>query len=164
MKNNDMRQELVQLGNGAQVLAVQILGNADDAADAVHDAFISVLAQPEKYDRGKGPLKPWFYRVVRNRAIDQKRRRRAVEGDVEAIAHAGLAPDQNLENQQRDLQLQRALARVRPEQRQILVLRDYLDLPYADISRVLDIAQGTVMSRLHRARMALKEELETDDE
>jgi RNA polymerase sigma-70 factor (ECF subfamily) len=164
MKKNDMRQELVQLGNGAQALAIQILGNTEDAADAVHDAFVSVLSKPKRYDREKGPLKPWFYRVVRNSCIDLMRRRRVADPGVETLADAGPAPDQQLEDQQRDLKLQGALAQLNPDQRQILVLRDYLDLSYAEISAVLDIAQGTVMSRLHRARMALKLELESYDE
>jgi len=55
--------------------------------------------------------------------------------------------------------LQLALAKLTADQRQIIVLRDYMDLSYADIADVLEVAPGTVMSRLHRARMALKEEL-----
>jgi RNA polymerase sigma-70 factor (ECF subfamily) len=47
-------------------------------------------------------------------------------------------------------------------QREIIVLRDYMDLSYAEIADVLEIAPGTVMSRLHRARLALKEALEID--
>ena len=45
-----MRQQLAQLGNGAHALAIQILGNPDDAADAVHDSFARVLAKPGAYD------------------------------------------------------------------------------------------------------------------
>ena len=52
----------------------------------------------------------------------------------------------------------------RPHADQILVLRDYLDLSYAEIAAVLDVAPGTVMSRLHRARMALKTELESGND
>lgn len=52
-----------------------------------------------------------------------------------------------------------ALASLSVEQREIIVLRDYIDLSYAEIADVLEIASGTVMSRLHRARMALKKEL-----
>ena len=46
-ETSDMRQELAQLGNGAHALAIQILGNVDDAADAVHDSFASVLSRPD---------------------------------------------------------------------------------------------------------------------
>jgi RNA polymerase sigma-70 factor (ECF subfamily) len=64
-----------------------------------------------------------------------------------------------LEIAQRDRQLQLALAKLSDGQRQIIVLRDYMDLSYAEIAVALEIARGTVMSRLHRARLALKEEM-----
>lgn len=158
-----MRQELVHLGNGAHALAIQILGNSDDAADAVHDAFAVALAKPESYDSKRGALKPWFLRVVRNRCIDLLRRRRPGGIDTDLLIAPGAAPDEHLENRERDLVLKRALAAISPDMRQIVVLRDYLDLPYAEIATVLDVAPGTVMSRLHRARMALKKELEAND-
>ena len=168
MKNNDMREELAQLGGGAHALAIQLLGNPDDAADAVHDAFAKVLARPDSLDRNKGALKPWFLRVVRNRCIDLLRKRPGneqgsqskIEQQERELIDPGLVPDQQLEIQERDQQLADALATLPVDQRQIVVLRDYLDLSYAEIADVLGIAPGTVMSRLHRARLALKEALE----
>ncbi len=159
-----MRQELVHLGNGAHALAIQILGNSEDAADAVHDAFASVLEKPGAWDRRRGPLKPWFLRVVRNRCIDLLRRRRPGGVDVDTLVSPAALPDERLETGERDHRLQSALGRIKPEQRQIVVLRDYLDLSYAEIALVLEVAPGTVMSRLHRARVALKHQLEKDDE
>ncbi len=164
MNTNDMRHELVNLGGGDHALAIQILGNPDDAADAVHDALATVLGKPGAYNQNKGPLKPWFLRVVRNRCLDQLRRRRPNNHAVEELVDTGDTPEQALQIAQRDDGLERALASISVDQRQIIVLRDYLDLPYAEIASVLRIAQGTVMSRLHRARMALKEVLEGDDE
>jgi RNA polymerase sigma-70 factor (ECF subfamily) len=163
MKNDDMQQQLVQLGNGAHALATQMLGNADDAADAVHDAFAKALRKPEAYDANNGPLKPWFLRVVRNHCIDLIRRRRPAGVDVDELSDPGPGPEISLEIAQRDRELQLALAKLSAGQRQIIVLRDYMDLNYAEIANVLEIAQGTVMSRLHRARLALKEELTSHD-
>jgi RNA polymerase sigma-70 factor (ECF subfamily) len=154
-----MRQELAQLGNGAHALAIQILGNADDAADAVHDAFARVLTKPGAYRPDRGALKPWFLQIVRNCCLDMLRRRRPGTVDVDSLTDGGAGPEQTLENSQRDRTLQVALARLPSEQREILILRDYLDLSYAEIAEVLGIAIGTVMSRLHRARLALREEL-----
>jgi RNA polymerase sigma-70 factor (ECF subfamily) len=159
MRNRDMHQQLAQLGNGAHALAIQILGNADDAADAVHDAFTRVLTRPGAYQPARGPLKPWFLQVVRNCCIDMIRRRRPGTVDVDELTDSAAGPEQALEISQRDRALQRALAGLPAEQREILVLRDYMDLSYAEIAEVLGIAKGTVMSRLHRARLALKEEL-----
>lgn len=163
MKKNDMKQQLLQLGNGAHALATQILGNTDDAADAVHDAFARVLSKPDAYDARTGGLKPWFLRVVRNGCIDQIRRRRPADNAVDELQDQAPGPDVVVEVAQRDRALQNALAKLAAGQREIIVLRDYMDLSYAEIADVQEIAQGTVMSRLHRARMALKEELTRHD-
>jgi RNA polymerase sigma-70 factor (ECF subfamily) len=154
-----MRQELAQLGNGAHALAIQILGNADDAADAVHDSFATVLARPEAFDRDKGPLRPWFFRVVRNRCLDMIRRRRGDAGAVEQLIDSAPGPEERLADAQRAAQVSAALSTLPRDKREIIVLRDYLDLSYAEIADVLDVAPGTVMSRIHRARISLKEVL-----
>ncbi len=163
MKNYDMRQQLVQLGNGAHAMATQMLGNPDDAADAVHDVFAKVLKRPEAYNSNHGPLAPWFLRVVRNHCIDLIRRRHPGDVDVDRLTEPGPGPENSLEIAQRDQGLRLALAELPGGQRQIIVLRDYMDLSYAEIADVLEIAQGTVMSRLHRARLALKQELSHHD-
>ena len=113
MKQAGMKQELAQLGNGAHALAIQILGNREDAADAVHDAFAAVLGKADAYDRDRGPLKPWFLRVVRNRCIDRLRQRRPSGVDVEALADPTARPDELAEAGERDRQLRAALARRR---------------------------------------------------
>ena len=159
MKTHDMQHQLIQLGNGAHALALQMLGNTDDAKDAVHDAFVKTLRNPKAYDSNTGPLAPWFLRVVRNQCIDLLRRRRPGEPGVEELSDPGPGPQDSLETVQRDQELHQALAKLSAGQRQIIVLRDYMDLSYAEIADVLKIAHGTVMSQLHRARLALKEEL-----
>ena len=150
-----MREELVQLGGGAHALAIQILGNAEDARDAVQDVFATVLLRPGAYDAKRGPLRPWFLRLVRNRCIDMLRGRRPAGAVAEDTADAGPGPDVAAEIGERNAALRAALRSLPPEQRQIIVLRDYLDLSYAEIAGVLDLPGGTVMSRLHRARLAL---------
>jgi len=158
MKSNDMRKELAQLGGGAHTLAIQILGNSDDAADAVHDAFVAVFERPEGFDRSWGALKPWFLRVVRNRCIDLLRKRPQVaelsnSGYVSSVPiDPGPVPDQYLEIQERDQQLASALAKLSVDQRQIVVLLDYLDLPYAEIADVLVIALGIVRNAGNTSR------------
>ena len=163
MKNHEMRQQLVQLGNGAHALAIQMLGNVDDASDAVHDSIIKALKKPNAYDASTGPLTPWFLRVVRNHCIDMIRRRRPGDVDVVELSDPGPGPEGLLETAQRDQALQHALSGLSAGQREIIVLRDYMDLSYAEIAEILKVAPGTVMSRLHRARMALKEELGSNE-
>ena len=162
-ENDTMRQQLVQLGGDAHALAIQILGNPEDAADAVHDAFETALAKPGSYDERKGPLRPWFLRVVRNRCIDMLRRRQGSDVPVEQLVDTAETPDEAVEVAETARNIQAALRSIAKDKREIVVLRDYLDLSYAEIADVLDIAPGTVMSRLHRARMALKEALEQHD-
>lgn len=158
-----MRQELAQLGGGAHALATQILGNADDAADAVQDAFAAALGQPDRYDASKGPLKPWFMRVVRNRCIDMLRRRRPTGVSPDTLSDPQAGPEESASAGQRSDSIRSALATLATEKREIIVLRDYMDLSYAEIADILALAPGTVMSRLHRARLALKEALESDE-
>jgi RNA polymerase sigma-70 factor (ECF subfamily) len=157
MKTIDMRQQLTQLGGGAHALAIQIMGNADDAADAVQDALAAVLERPGAYQADKGPLKPWFMRLVRNRCIDLLRRRRPVGPAVDELPDPQDGPDRVAETADRDRVLKMALASLHPDQRQVVVLRDYMDLSYSEIASVLAVAPGTVMSRLHRSRIALGE-------
>ena len=161
MNINEMKHELVTLGGGAHALASHMLGNADDAADAVQDAFATVLGKPLAYDNSKGPLKPWFMRLVRNRCLDLLRRRRPGDTPVDSLVDGHATPEQALEIEDRDREIKRALAAISNEQRQIVILRDHLDLSYAEIADVLDVAPGTVMSRLHRARLALREVLKS---
>lgn len=164
MKTNQMRHELAELGGGAHALAIQIMGNADDAADAVQDALTTVLERPGAYQAAKGPLRPWFLRVVRNRCIDLLRRRKPGSTPIEELPDTATGPEKAAENADVTRLLQLALANIAPDQRQIVVLRDYLDLPYAQIASVLEIAPGTVMSRLHRARLALAKAYREIDE
>ena len=164
MKTDDMRHELAHLGGGAHALATQILGNADDAADAVHDAFATVLGRPGAYDASRGPLKPWFLRIVRNRCLDLLRRRRSTHDRIDELVDPRSGPEQHAEAADRDRLLKLALASLASEQRQIIVLRDYMDLPYVEIAEVLDVAPGTVMSRLHRARVNLAKAYRDYDE
>ena len=154
-----MRQELAQLGQGAHALAIQMLGNVDDAADAVHDAYVSVLARPQTYDCDKGPLRPWFLRIVRNRCIDMLRGRRPAEDRVAELEEIAPGPAEATQISQRRAFVENVLLAMQAQHREIVILRDYVDLTYGEIADVLGIAPGTVMSRLHRARLALREAL-----
>lgn len=159
MKKHEMQQQLIQLGNGAHALALQMLGNPDDATDVVQDAIVKTLRKSGGYDARIGPLAPWFLRVVHNGCIDLIRCRRPEGESTDQLSEPGPGPQEVLELSQRDRELQRALSRLSDAQRQIIVLRDYMDLSYAEIAGVLDIPAGTVMSKLHRARVALRTEL-----
>ena len=95
MNQQQLRHELVSLCDGAHVLAMQILGKRDDAMDAVQDAITSTLNKPQAYHSEKGPLKPWFLRVVRNRCIDLLRQIRSSEVSVDELLDPGVNPEQH---------------------------------------------------------------------
>jgi RNA polymerase sigma-70 factor (ECF subfamily) len=88
------------------------------------------------------------------------RRRHGSDVPVDQLVDRGQTPEEALESAETAGRINAALRAIPGDKRQIVVLRDYLDLSYAEIAEVLDVAPGTVMSRLHRARIALKEALE----
>ncbi|MEL7058521.1 MAG: sigma-70 family RNA polymerase sigma factor [Acidobacteriota bacterium] len=156
--------------------ALQLLGHRDDAMDVVQDALLRFLTTLDRFDPRR-PVRPWLFQIVRNRVLDLHRRRRVRRHDsIEEADHdADRAPlqivderidlDRDLQRMQLQKRLWRALGELSVPHREILVLRDYQDLSYADIASTLGIPLGTVMSRLHAARKALRrllaDELET---
>lgn len=162
---------LETVGKRGFAYAWQILRNRDDALDAVQTAVAAVWQHRRKLEPGRDP-RGWFYRVLRNKCIDAMRSRRTHQtaslsfdvsaGDGQRTGRGDGEsgdPSAALDREQRLRQLRAALAELSDEMREIVLLRDYHDLPYAEIAQVLDIPQGTVMSRLHRARSALRERL-----
>jgi RNA polymerase sigma-70 factor (ECF subfamily) len=144
----------------AYLLALQLLGNPDDALDVAQDSMLSFFTTLDRFNDTR-PVKPWLLTIVRNRARDLMRRRR-VRKVVPLDSTGGQQDDSaDPEADARQNQLRRAvwstLARLPEAQREILILRDYQDLSYSEIAKVLSIPIGTVMSRLHRARKSMRE-------
>jgi RNA polymerase sigma-70 factor (ECF subfamily) len=147
----------------AYLLALQLLGNREDALDATQDALLRFLTNLDRF-QPEEPVRPWLYSIVRNRCRDLMRRakvRRAepLESDDEhwrpEIVDGDADPELDAERAELRRRVFAALGRLGREHREILVLRDYQDLSYDEIARVLRCPRGTVMSRLHRARKAL---------
>ena len=99
-------------------------------------------------------------KVVRNGALDLLRRRKPHDADaVTELTDAAPAPDEAAARGELAQIIRRELDMLPAEQREIILLRDFHDLSYGEIADVLDLAPGTVMSRLHRARRALREQM-----
>lgn len=157
----------------AYFFALQLLGNPDDALDVAQDAMLRFFSHLDRFDPRR-PVRPWLFRIVRNRVLDLFRRRKVRKHDsIDAAADDEDRPDLVLidetmdpEGDAHDAQLRRrifsALSELTHNQREILVLRDYQDLAYAEIAETLEIPIGTVMSRLHGARKRLRQVLEGD--
>ncbi|WP_113907741.1 RNA polymerase sigma factor [Aliidiomarina celeris] len=151
--------------SGALALAHQLLKGANthghDPADIVQTAYLKAQQQKRLPDDVYAQ-KAWLLKVVRNACIDVLRVGKKFDptaADEMAECSEMNAGKQQLIAQERTLQVRRAMASLPLEMREILALRDINDLPYSDIAAVLGIEKGTVMSRLYRARMALKEKL-----
>jgi RNA polymerase sigma-70 factor (ECF subfamily) len=139
-------------------VCLRILGDADDAADAVQDAFMSALRKLGTF-RGEALFSTWLHRIGVNACYDILRRR--ARGPVlhaidPADAPEPADPSADLVDEiagTRDAAA--ALALIPDEFRVALVLADVEDLPYDRIAQILDVPVGTVKSRVHRGRLAL---------
>lgn len=145
----------------AYAVALGFVGNADDAQDLSQEAFIAVHRARKRFDVDR-PFFPWFYRVLRNRCLNylkRRARRREISLDVLEERVGRGSADEELLRRERVEMVWRALFTLSPEHREILVLRNFQELSYSEISGVLGLPEGTVMSRLYYARLALLEAL-----
>lgn len=145
---------------------VQILRNESEAEDVVQDAFVLAFSKLDSF-QGKSAFFTWLYRIAYNVAITRLRRRKrgiSLDGDDArmrlAIPDNGPLPNDPIEKQEEAVQLYEALDQLSSEHRSILVLREMEELDYDAIAEILELPVGTVRSRLHRARIRLRELLE----
>ena len=150
------------------------LGDREEAADVAQEVFLSAFRAIQEF-RGDALFSTWLYRIAINQAINRRKRlavapaRRAAPGraDHEAeghdpladLPHPGPSPAEAAERSQFALHIQQALNSLKEEESLIILLHDFQDLPYEEISHILKLPTGTVKSRLHRARLALKARL-----
>ncbi len=158
MKDKSSMQAITQ---GAYHLAMQIVGCEDEAKDILQAAFEKTMSHkraPKPSDQG---FKAWFYRVVHNQSIDWLRREKRFQRDhdFEGSESHTLSQGEQLDQHKRKQLLHQALNLLTTEHREIICLKDFHELSYDEIANVLAIEKGTVMSRLHRARLALKKQL-----
>lgn len=144
--------------------ALQLTGNREDALDVAQDAMLRFVDSIDRFDPSR-PVQPWLFRIVRNKAYDLGRRqkvRRAqsldelLEKGMPAPVEVSDHPSRRLELELLQRRVWSGLRQLPKKQREILVLREYQDLSYSEIAEVLKVPTGTVMSRLHRARKALR--------
>jgi RNA polymerase sigma-70 factor (ECF subfamily) len=157
-------------------LVLRLVGSPAEAEDIAQEVFVTVFKSIESY-RGEAKLSTWILRIAANHSknrIKYLARRRtsgqelrdgsdatemADEGKAPAQAHFD-APDVVFEAAETERIMQEAIAQLDEEQRLLVVLRDVEELSYDEIVEITALPEGTVKSRLHRARMALKDLLE----
>ena len=143
-------------------VALGITGNVEDARDLSQEAFLKAFQSCRMFDEER-PFLPWFYRILRNLCFDRLRSRqgRWEEGGevLMDLRSAERDPSDRLETEELKARVWAAIGRLSPDHREIIVLRHFEDLSYAEISEVLGIRRGTVMSRLYHARKELRRRL-----
>jgi RNA polymerase sigma-70 factor (ECF subfamily) len=163
------REELLRrypAHRGRLVASLARMVGATDAEDLAEETLLRALAAVEGF-RGEAALGTWLHRIGVNLAHDLLRRRGrdpvlSAEQGVDVAEAVTEAPDdERLERQQMTQCVQELLTKLPPQQRQVLVQADMLDLTAAEIARDEDISAGNAKIRLHRARLALKEVMQT---
>ncbi len=138
-------------------LGVRLLGGVADADDLVQETFLRAWRALDRFDEDR-PLAPWLVRIATNRALNvlDSRSRRTADELTETIRWEGPSPEEDAERSRLREEIMRALDQLPSDQRTILVLRAFEGLSYREISESLDVPIGTVMSRLARAREAVR--------
>ena len=155
-------------------LAYHILHDPAAADDATQEAFISAYRSIKKF-RG-GSFRSWLLRIVTNACYDELRRRKRRPNvswddfgdmDEEANPHlvnGGPKPEESVQQQELRALLERSIAKLSKHHRTTIILIDRLGLSYEEAAKVMDVALGTVKSRLARARKEMQSLLQAERE
>src|SRR6185503_20804926 len=144
-------------------LAYRLTGNQHDAEDLTQETFIRVFRSLASYK--PGTFEGWLHRITTNLFLDMARRRsrvrmEALPEDNDRLEGDNLSPEEIYDENHLDPDLQAALDELPPEFRAAVVLCDVEGLSYEEIGATLGVKMGTVRSRIHRGRQALKVALE----
>src|SRR5688572_24159502 len=161
----EAREELARRHrSSAYLLALQLLGNRDDARDVAQEAMLRFFSSIGRITPGRA-VRPWLLTIVRNQARDYWRRqkvRRAESIDanpdhlLSQMVDTGPDPEEAVRQAELRRRVWRAIAALSADHREIVVLRDFHGLSYDELAHALGIRIGTVMSRLHSARQRLR--------
>lgn len=152
--------------------AYRLVGSAEDARDIVQDSFVKAYRNLGGF-RGHSSLYTWLFRIVVNMSLSHRRKRkrkwmrlmtpgpdRGDEAGPAGLPDASAAdPADPLVTAETEAIVQRALDDLDEEHRTVVVLRDIQHFDYHEIAEILDVPTGTVKSRLHRARLMLRDRL-----
>jgi RNA polymerase sigma-70 factor (ECF subfamily) len=156
-----LKKELVALLPRLRRFALSLTRNVADADDLVQDACIRAIQSAASWDASQG-LDRWVFRIVRNHWISETRKRgvRMGEGQVDAAETDELRHEATGEHHLAMREIMGRLAALPKGFSEVLLLVAVEGYSYAEAAELLDIPQGTVMSRIHRARQLLADELQ----
>ena len=156
--------ELVRIhAQGVRNVIYRMCGDVQLAEDAAQETFIRAWQNLSSYRPGT-PLRNWLYRIALNAGTDLLRKEKRILPDDIGDLHLTDGrpnPETLVSQHERAVLVQKAILSLPDASRAVLVLREYEELSYQEISSTLDIPVGTVMSRLNYARKLLKNKLES---
>ena len=141
-----------------------MLGDYDDAAETAQEVFLSAYRAIGQF-RGDANFSTWLYRIALNHATTRRKtmnthhQRQVPIENTEPLSDPQPGPAESMEKKEIRETVQRALNSLSADDATVILLRDLQDVSYDEVARVLEVPVGTVKSRLHRARQALKSEL-----
>lgn len=166
LTESKLREWMERMGSALLGISTSILRDRARAEEIVQETFLRLWRRPP--DQGEPVYPSWLRVVVTNlsiNALKQRRRSRPLFDETDDPGVRGSPRSVERVAAREDLErVERALERLPPAKRTIIMLRAQDDLAYEDIARVLGVPVGTVMSRLNRARLALQKELEENEE
>lgn len=148
-------------------VALRSSGSPEDAADIVQEVFLRAWRSIESF-RGDSGFSTWLFRITMNMCVDFARHKHTQpqtqsivdeEENERQVPDTAPTPEEHLENRELGRELAAALEEISEEHRRIVLLRDVSGMSYTEIADVLEISEGTVKSRLSRARIALRKVL-----
>ena len=148
-------------------MSYRMLGNREDAMDVSQEVFVTVFRSIGRFQE-RARFGTWLYRITVNRCRDELRRRGSVKhtrpgslnaGDIDPAAGVGAGPVEQASARELQALLERAIAELPEDVREVMLLRDTEDLAYEEIAAIVEVPVGTVRSRLNRARTLLKQRL-----
>jgi RNA polymerase sigma-70 factor (ECF subfamily) len=152
---------------------VRLVENAEDARDVVQEAFLLAYQSLHAF-KGDSLFFTWLYRIAVNTAISMKRKQRVVLR-MQPAGEGGAAidpldpsemnrPGHALEMAEQERKVHEALAKLSPEHRAVLIMKDMDGMKYEEIAEVMGVPVGTIRSRLHRARLEMRDLYLQDEE
>lgn len=148
---------------------VKMCGDLEDASDVVQETLLA-MAQSVREFRGDASVSTWLYSIARSFCIKKRRRSKFAPTtedsldalgpeQLEALADSSRDPEEQAAGAEIGATLDAAIASLDPAQREVLVLRDIEGLTASEVAKVLDVSVEAVKSRLHRARLAMREKV-----
>lgn len=151
-------------------MAMQLVRRPEEASDLVQETYLKALKASERYEEQGGGIRPWLFKILHNAfysRLERSKREASLAEDLSGAAASGPEPDEpdpawnlaDLDWEHVDQRVKGAIDRLKPEYRSVLLLWGVEGLKYREIAEIQDVPIGTVMSRLHRARSILSQEL-----